>query len=615
MQATRASAHVEGMRADVFARLPAHIALDEHISRKRVKREHEHGVHAGLRFHPEPFDESWLRNAYEVWLRPREQAVDNDGPRGTRGLGSGSRQLMPLAIASCKVDGSATILVKAINELIGAADWHELALVLRQVELWHSSVHRADAERPWWELMAAESSTQDDTRSQEFVDLASRELPGGCDAPLIVDSGDIVLTGVEVKPTMMPTTIAAPLPAASSSTEQSSSSRTEHTEQADVAIEVHHGAVLGASPPTSNCELAVAAADEDVAYVLRGRATTGGKAHNLGASEHATLRMVIEAAFRHFLSSEWGETIDAHLWDVYVRTGDWQRKYSGHVHDMGSEDSMSSDGYFDDYFDDDDRSHGTCESVQLKELRPAVGDQLRLVYDYGSNRSLILSVVRKEAFRADNDDHGDRDDAAAVRYIGPQPDPPNGALLTDAEKAESAARRTKFATYLAGDNYWSWAQGKYIKPQAPNWSPSELGALNCLISELAMPFSKAWSEFLEPCFIIRSKSATTAKWYSYKKLCSSYTSTKNRDASLQRLKQYVVEVREEQLLLPCDKQPPVLDWGLMRVLEERMVRELGDFTGEGGKRVQAKLKAMSSAEKFAKFMELDKVAARSWFER
>ena len=244
MQATRASAHVEGMRADVFARLPAHIALDEHISRKRVKREHEHGVHAGLRFHPEPFDESWLRNAYEVWLRPREQAVDNDGPRGTRGLGSGSRQLMPLAIASCKVDGSATILVKAINELIGAADWHELALVLRQVELWHSSVHRADAERPWWELMAAESSTQDDTRSQEFVDLASRELPGGCDAPLIVDSGDIVLTGVEVKPTMMPTTIAAPLPAASSSTEQSSSSRTEHTEQADVAIEVHHGGGL-----------------------------------------------------------------------------------------------------------------------------------------------------------------------------------------------------------------------------------------------------------------------------------------------------------------------------------------------------------------------------------
>ena len=184
----RSSRQIDGTGVHSFAALPARVVVTE-LSNKRMKREYELGVYAELRHRQHQFDEAWLRAAANQWLMPRKQSQESDAPRAARGLGVGSIELLPLAIASCKVPGAAAILVRVVNALIAAADWQELALILRQIEAWHGSMHRDGVERPWWELMA---SVGDGVT--EAVDLAAREAPGGPDAPL-----DVTTTEFEVE--------------------------------------------------------------------------------------------------------------------------------------------------------------------------------------------------------------------------------------------------------------------------------------------------------------------------------------------------------------------------------------------------------------------------------
>ena len=179
MHRTREQKAVDGLNVHAFARLPAAVNIDESISgAKSAKLEFEMGVYAALRRRSDQYDEAWLRAQAKEWLSPRPKEADASG------LGEGSSELMPIAIICCKHSGAAKLLVAAVNGMIRNADWTELALTFRQLEAWRESMHRQDAELPWWELKAKDNSVG--MASFEKVDLAAREDPGGADAPIDV---------------------------------------------------------------------------------------------------------------------------------------------------------------------------------------------------------------------------------------------------------------------------------------------------------------------------------------------------------------------------------------------------------------------------------------------
>ena len=160
---------------------------------KQVKREYELGVFAQLRQREEPVDESWLRDAATLWLRPRRHA-DEALTREARNLQNSdgclvsAYELPPLALACCNFAGAAAILVEAVNRMIDTENWHELALTFRQLEVWRRSMHRQEAELPWWELAAAAAAAAagKEVQVSERYDLAARSEPGGADAPFDV---------------------------------------------------------------------------------------------------------------------------------------------------------------------------------------------------------------------------------------------------------------------------------------------------------------------------------------------------------------------------------------------------------------------------------------------
>ena len=123
---------------------------------KRVKRETELGRYASLQSRAGEITEAWLRAMATRWLQKR--AIDKpgeDASREARGLGDGQRSLPPLGLTVCTVDGSRPLLVNAVNKAISESSWHELGVLLQQMELWQSVLHQPGAERPWWELEAA----------------------------------------------------------------------------------------------------------------------------------------------------------------------------------------------------------------------------------------------------------------------------------------------------------------------------------------------------------------------------------------------------------------------------------------------------------------------------
>lgn len=291
------------------------------------------------------------------------------------------------------------------------------------------------------------------------------------------------------------------------------------------------------------------------------------------------------------------------------------RRYAGHEH--ADNDDFYIDGPYgrpdpdDVSSDDEDAVRGQCDATTLSVLRLVAGDRLRLNYDYGHARSLTLTVSEETTSpeNADAESTGRNANAdgatAAARYLGIVQGPPGGVLLTEAERLESATRRAKLERYMKGDNLWSWHQCQYIKPMAPVWSFNEERAVYLLIVELDMPFGAAWSQYLEPCLVLRNKTAASAKWYSSKKSLTGRSASMARGRASQALKEALRAAREEHFLFPCEKQPPVLSSDHRYSLERRMVQQAGDGVGEAAyKQVRGTLKAMSMQEKVAKFFEL-----------
>ena len=257
-----------------------------------------------------------LRAAADMWLAPRVQPVVDDEPRA-EGLGEGSMDLMPLAIACCQAPGSAAILVKAVNQLIDAADWHELALVIRHIEWWHASIHLEGAEKPWWELEALAASTEGCT---EVCDIAAREVPGGADTPRPAIKME-TLAAAEVRESEADT----------SGEGSTAMGEQRMSEESSEAVVVGHNDETGSreSPPRStkmgertaeeHSEAGEAGHDDgpgsresppqntpNAALIFTARLQD--VKHRVLAYEHATLRDVIELAFDNFLHV-WGESL------------------------------------------------------------------------------------------------------------------------------------------------------------------------------------------------------------------------------------------------------------------------------------------------------------------
>lgn len=163
-----AAGNVDGLSTNPFAPLPREIVLCDPQAGSRIKREHELGAYAELRSTNSTSVEG-LRAAALKWLTPRDGEVAE------------GRSLPARAILTARAPGAATLLVSAVNDAIRAGDWHELALILRQVELWHDTLHRADAELPWWELAPRSHA---DVVVREEVDFTKDDEPGGKDNAL-----------------------------------------------------------------------------------------------------------------------------------------------------------------------------------------------------------------------------------------------------------------------------------------------------------------------------------------------------------------------------------------------------------------------------------------------
>lgn len=133
-----------------------------------LKRELRLGSYAKLRERKPTFDEVWLRDKYAHWLAPMPQ--EHGGP-----------DRVPEAVRFCaNFDGAATLLVSEVNKIIEQEKWHELALILREVEMWSAVMINSGAERPWWVLQAVRTSQTD---VAESVDV-SREAA----VPIDVDA-------------------------------------------------------------------------------------------------------------------------------------------------------------------------------------------------------------------------------------------------------------------------------------------------------------------------------------------------------------------------------------------------------------------------------------------
>ena len=130
---------------------------------ERVKREYEFGIYLALasRVNASLTDE-WLRQQVTRWLKPVANSAcsSDDVSREARRLADDKKMLPPLALGYCTVDGSAALLINAINEAIRSANWSSLALLLIQLETWSETIHLSNRERPWWELEASAKTAQ-----------------------------------------------------------------------------------------------------------------------------------------------------------------------------------------------------------------------------------------------------------------------------------------------------------------------------------------------------------------------------------------------------------------------------------------------------------------------
>ena len=177
-----AAGNVDGVGVNPFAALPRDIVLCD--LQAGFKREHELGVYAELRNSMQSTSVEELRAAALNWLSPRDGEV------------AGGRSLPPRALQTARATGAGAVIVLAVNEAIRDGDWHELALILKQVELCHNSLHRAKTELPWWELASRTRSAPAEVH--EYLDLTRDDELGGKDNPL--DPSTVGQLDVRIEP-------------------------------------------------------------------------------------------------------------------------------------------------------------------------------------------------------------------------------------------------------------------------------------------------------------------------------------------------------------------------------------------------------------------------------
>ena len=116
-------------------------------------------------------------------------------------------------------------------------------------------------------------------------------------------------------------------------------------------------------------------------------------------------------------------------------------------------------------------------------------------------------------------------------------------------------------------------------PYACTWHTymhaGELHALELLMEGAGLKFGRAWSDYLEPCCVLRSKTAASAQWYRLKKLIqpSSALTTNGNDVdeALRKARVQLRAAREELMEWSCERRPIELDRSHVTLLEIRMV--------------------------------------------
>ena len=169
--------------------LPADGTIDDG-SVKRFKREYEDDVFAKVRSSrgggSVPVSE--LRDEWQRLLLPTRGSVHAEGAESAA-LAAGAEvpDVPPLYLgACCGSEAAQQLLTRELTTTIAKGDWHELWVLLGQITACIQLLPRSDAVRPWWVRQVPQAGGG--TEVAERVDVAARELPGGIDEPISVET-------------------------------------------------------------------------------------------------------------------------------------------------------------------------------------------------------------------------------------------------------------------------------------------------------------------------------------------------------------------------------------------------------------------------------------------
>lgn len=169
--------------------LPADGTIDDG-SVKRFKREYEDDVFAKVRSSRGggSVSVSELRDEWQRLLLPTRGSVHAEGAESAA-LAAGAEvpDVPPLYLgACCGSEAAQQLLTRELTTTIAKADWHELWVLLGQITACIQLLPRSDAVRPWWVRQVPQAGGG--TEVAERVDVAARELPGGIDEPISVET-------------------------------------------------------------------------------------------------------------------------------------------------------------------------------------------------------------------------------------------------------------------------------------------------------------------------------------------------------------------------------------------------------------------------------------------
>ena len=158
----------------------------------------------------------------------------------------------------------------------------------------------------------------------------------------------------------------------------------------------------------------------------------------------------------------------------------------------------------------------------------------------------------------------------------------------------------------------------------PQWSDqrSDDVVVQCLL-ESGIGFAKAWKELMEPCLLLRTKTAASAYWYKTKKnielywggrsWVTEYEPEPSPREYLRKARMLLLQRREDALKYPCEKQPPTLckvkreivfyEW-FARVRPPSTGHIFDEDNGDYCKQLKAEFKAMPMADKVKEYLRL-----------